>query len=114
MSSFIAKIDLKNITFILSLLLALGSAASPFNAFLRSKYFSDRYRWRGLNQEDAIPMLKTISLTLAFCAGALASITEGRQSHALSWIFVSLLVVAVAFSISSSIWKARRARTNRL
>ena len=114
MSPFIAKIDLNNITFILSLLLALGSAASPFNAFLWAKCFSDGYRWQGLNREDAIPILKTIGLTLAFCAAAVGSILEGKQSHAFYWIFVTLLVATVTFSISYSIWKARRARENRL
>jgi hypothetical protein len=70
--------DLNSITFVLFFLLAVGSTASPFNAFLRSKCFSDGYRWRGLNREDAIPILKTIGLTPAFCTGALASILGGN------------------------------------
>ena len=113
MASLIAEIDLNSIAFVLYLLLAIGSAASPFNEFLRSKCFSDGYRWRGLNREDTIPILKTTGLTLAFCAGALGSIIEGNQSHAFYWIFVSLPVATVAFSISYSLWKARQARENR-
>ena len=113
MSSAIAKIDLNSITFVLLLLLTIGSAASPFNAFLRSKCFSVGYRWRGLNREDAIPLLKTIGLTLAFCAGALGTVFEGNLSEAFYWIFVSLGVVTVAFSIGYSLWKAHRTRETR-
>jgi len=113
MPSVVAKIDVNNITFVLFLLLALGSAASPFNAFLRSKCFSDGYRWREPNRQDAIPILKTLGLTLAFCAAALGSILEGKKSHALFWIFVSFLGATVTFSILHSIWKARRTRENR-
>jgi hypothetical protein len=71
LSPVIAKIDLNSITFVLLLLLATGSAASPFNALLRSQCFGDGCRRRGLDLEVATALLKTIVLMLAFCAGVL-------------------------------------------
>jgi hypothetical protein len=114
MSSFLlATIGLNKITLALFLLLALGSAVSPFNAFLRSKCFSDGYRWRGINRDDAIPLLKTAGLTLAWCAGALATFLEGKQSHGFYWIFLGLLVATMTLSICYPLWKAQRAKKNR-
>ena len=45
------------------LLFAVGAAASPFNTFLRFKFFIDGYRWRGFNREDSIPLGKTLALS---------------------------------------------------
>jgi hypothetical protein len=74
MPSAISRIDANGIAFVLSLLLAIGAAVSPFNPFLRSKYFSDGYRWRGLNTQDTVPLLKTLGLTVAFVSATVGTV----------------------------------------
>lgn len=104
--------------FVVFLLLAVGAVASPFNAYLRFKYFSDGYCWRGFNRQDSIPLSKTLALSVAFSAGA---VYEGlaflRKTGVLSNVLVGILaagiVATVGFSIWHSLWRARRAKKSR-
>jgi hypothetical protein len=103
---------------VLLLFLTLGAVASPFNTFLRFKYFGDGYRWNGFKRRDAIPLLKT-----GMFAGALLS---GGIYAGLGWfhqlgllanmsfgVFAGGIIGTVVFSVCSSIWQARHARKRR-
>lgn len=114
MPSAISRVDANGIAFVLSLLAAIGAAVSPFNTFLRSKYFSDGYHWRGLNRPDTAPMFKTIALTFAFVALAAGIVLQGQAaSHFCYWFSVSALAAFAGFSLWHSLRKARRARESR-
>ena len=101
------------IILVLCLLFAVGAATSPFNTFLRFKFFSDGYRWRGFNREDSIPLGKTLALSGALLAGAvyggLAFLHKtGSLSNVLAGVFGSGIIGTAGFSIWYSLWRARR------
>jgi hypothetical protein len=114
MPSVLSRIGENGIAFVLLLLAAIGAAVSPFNTFLRSKYFSDGYRWRGLNLQDSIPILKTLGFTVAFAAGSAGVILKSGATSLLCYgVFVGMFTTIVVFSVWHSLRKARRARESR-
>jgi len=112
------KMDASVLFFALFLLLAIGAIASPFNKFLRFRYFSDGYRWRGFERQDAIPLSKTLVLTGALCAGAAyEGLVSFHSARTMSSMFAVALMVGVfgtvIFSVGHSLWRARVGRRNR-
>jgi len=100
---------------VIFLTLVLCVALSPFNTFLRSKCFSDGYRWRGFDKRDIVPLVKTLVLIVSFSAGAVYSALDflhvnGRLAATFIVLMAAGLFGNVIFSVWYSLRKAQRAR----
>jgi UDP-N-acetylmuramyl pentapeptide phosphotransferase/UDP-N-acetylglucosamine-1-phosphate transferase len=103
--------ELNVIAFVLSLLLTAAVLASPFNDFLRAKFFSDGYRWRGLDRHDSVPLTKTLILFLTFLAGVIyEGLVLAHSARTSATIFAWILLVGVFGNGILSIWFALRKR----
>jgi hypothetical protein len=104
-----------NVMSLVCFALAIGAAVSPFNEFLRGRYFSDRYRWSGIERRDLVPLSKTVAVSLGFAAGAFYWIAVSSDSTAmLRGLFLATFLIGVLgtalFSIAYSLWRMRQAR----
>jgi len=104
-----------NVMSLVCFALAIGAAASPFNEFIRGKFFNDRYRWRGMDRRDLVPLLKTLSMTLGFAAGAFYWIAVSSDSRTtlrrLSLaVFLTGVLGSTLFSIAYSLRRTFGAR----
>ena len=110
--------ELNEIALVVFLLAIVGAALSPFNEFLRSKFFSDGYRWRGFDQRDFVPLFKVMVLMVALSAGAIyeALILAHKTGPIVSFFGWTLLIGIFGnglFSIFYGLRKAHRARQGR-
>ena len=89
-------------------LLATGAAMSPFNAFLRRKYFEDGYEWSGLNKRATVPLLRTLGMVVTCLAGVVFGL------YHLS-LFADFFVLGMVVHAAFPVWqKLRRRRNNQV